>query len=283
MVIRQTDRVREVIGRDAGLIEVLAGLSPALEGLRHPKLRQVMSGLLTMEQVAQMAGLDPDALLTRLNDGQGGGSEAAGAGNPGRQVPSGEVTWPPALSAIPEHKMVRVDVREDLKAGREPFGRIMAARREVPEGGALCVRATFEPVPLYSVIGRQGFSHHAERLADDDWQVWFYPEVSASGEESPASAATSGNTRPDENAAAPAEDDVIVLDVRGLEPPEPMLRTLEALESLPEGHTLAQLNVRVPQFLLPQLEERGFTYEIREQSRDLVRVFIRRAGLGGSR
>ena len=55
-----------------------------------------------------------------------------------------------------------------------------------------------------------------------------------------------------------------------------MVRTLEALESLPEGHTLVQLNVRVPQFLLPQLEERGFTYEIREQSPDLVRVFIRR-------
>src|SRR5690606_25088448 len=28
-------------------------------------------------------------------------------------------------------------------------------------------------------------------------------------------------------------DDVVVLDVRGLEPPEPMMRTLETLETLP--------------------------------------------------
>ena len=71
--------------------------------------------------------------------------------------------------------------------------------------------------------------------------------------------------------------DVLLLDVRGLEPPEPMVRTLEALETLPRGHTLVQLNVRVPEFLLPRLEERGFAYEIREQSPELVRVFIRRA------
>ena len=55
-----------------------------------------------------------------------------------------------------------------------------------------------------------------------------------------------------------------------------VVRTLAALEELPPGGTLVQLNVRVPQFLLPRLEERGFTYEIREQAPDLVRVFIRR-------
>jgi uncharacterized protein (DUF2249 family) len=68
---------------------------------------------------------------------------------------------------------------------------------------------------------------------------------------------------------------VVILDVRDLEPPEPMVRTLAALEELPPGGTLLQINVRVPQFLLPRLEERGFTYEIREQAPDLVRVFIR--------
>ena len=56
-----------------------------------------------------------------------------------------------------------------------------------------------------------------------------------------------------------------------------MLRTLAALEQLPAGGVLVQINVRVPEFLLPLLDERGFTYEIREQEPGLVRVFIRRA------
>ena len=145
----------------------------------------------------------------------------------------------------------------------------MAARREVPDGGVLSLRAIFEPVPLYAVMARQGFAHHTERLADDDWRVWFYP-----AEEKPE-----GGRSPDPVTALEEAggEGVVVLDVRDLEPPEPMVRTLAALEELPPGGTLVQLNVRVPQFLLPRLQERGFTYEVREQAPDLVRVFIRRA------
>ena len=71
------------------------------------------------------------------------------------------------------------------------------------------------------------------------------------------------------------QDDAVVLDVRGLEPPEPLVETLEALAALPRGKTLVQLNVRVPRLLLPKLEERGFVYEIDAQSPDLIRVLIR--------
>lgn len=195
---------------------------------------------------------------------------------------------PAAVAGVPGDRIVHLDVREDLREGREPFSRIMAARQEVPEGGVLCLRAIFEPVPLYRVMERQGFTHHTERLADDDWRVWFLSEggdavrervsapASTDGSTGAASEATPDATGTPDAPDTPDATDVVVLDVRGLEPPEPMVRTLEALESLPEGHTLLQINVRVPQFLLPRLEERGFVYEIREQAPDLVRVFIRR-------
>lgn len=55
------------------------------------------------------------------------------------------------------------------------------------------------------------------------------------------------------------------LDNRGLEPPHPMVRTLEAYENLPQGTTLVIHNDRVPVYLLPQLTERGATFEVREQ------------------
>lgn len=207
-----------------------------------------------------------------------------------RRSEGGPQTRPSALEAIPEHATVFVDVRDDLRSGREPFDRIMSALREVPPGGALCLRAIFEPVPLYGVLVRHGFTHHTERLGGDDWRVWFYAaDDAASGVPSTAADATAaGATAAGATAARaaaagdgePAADDVgdpvVVLDVRGLEPPEPMVRTLAALEALPPGHTLVQLNVRVPRFLLPELDARGFRYEIREQSPELVRVFIRR-------
>ncbi len=54
------------------------------------------------------------------------------------------------------------------------------------------------------------------------------------------------------------------LDNRGLEPPLPMVRTLETLTGLAPGATLVVRNDRVPVYLLPQLDARGVTYEIVE-------------------
>ena len=271
MVIHRKDRVRTLIQKDERLIEVLADLSPVLERLRNPITRNVMSSLMTVEQAAQMAGLDPDALVERLNDETAGEVRADAPAGSQESRGSESHQMPATLRTIPSEKVVHLDVREDLRAGREPFSRIMAARKDVPGKGALCVRAIFEPIPLYAVMQRQGFTHHTERLAEDDWRVWFYAPGEG-GSVGPGEGAGAEIRVPDESAG----DDVQVLDVRGMEPPEPLVRTLAALEALPDGWTLVQLNVRVPEFLLPQLEERGFSYEIREQSEHLVRVFIRR-------
>ena len=91
--------------------------------------------------------------------------------------------------------MVDADVREDLRAGREPLRRILDAARATPVGGVLRVRAIFEPVPLYAVLGKQGFSHFTERLAHDDWRVWFQRSPDAATA-APASHAEAGAELP---------------------------------------------------------------------------------------
>lgn len=52
----------------------------------------------------------------------------------------------------------------------------------------------------------------------------------------------------------------VLLDNRGLSPPEPMLRILAALESLARGGKIVAKMDRRPIFLFPELEERGCTY-----------------------
>src|SRR5680860_1150480 len=79
-------------------------------------------------------------------------------------------------------------------------------------------------------------------------------------------------------AAASAETADIVLDNRGLEPPMPMVRTLEAYETLAAGDTVRIHNDRVPVYLLPQLEERGASYEIDEQADGSAILMIRKPG-----
>jgi TusA-related sulfurtransferase len=65
-----------------------------------------------------------------------------------------------------------------------------------------------------------------------------------------------------------------VLDNRGLEPPIPIVRTLEALEEMAAGDVLTIYNDRVPVYLLPQLEELGASYQVEEQADGSARVRI---------
>lgn len=50
------------------------------------------------------------------------------------------------------------------------------------------------------------------------------------------------------------------LDNRGLEPPQPMMRTLAALDKLPDGESLSIINDRRPMFLYEQLDELGYKH-----------------------
>lgn len=51
-----------------------------------------------------------------------------------------------------------------------------------------------------------------------------------------------------------------LIDVRGLEPPEPMLKVLDELDSLPAGQVLHMIHHREPFPLYTALEELGFRY-----------------------
>ena len=59
---------------------------------------------------------------------------------------------------------------------------------------------------------------------------------------------------------------IIELDARGFEPPQPLTKTLEAVATLSEGDTLRVHTRWRPALLYAQLAERGFTGESQEQS-----------------
>lgn len=268
--VRPTDRVDAVLARDpartASLVEMLAGRHPQLARLRSATMRRVMARLVTVEQVARLTGEPVDALVAALNAALG---IAATGVVPSPATPAA-VAAPSARGWSPADE-VELDVRDDLRHGREPFSRIMAAVAALAPHQVLHVRTTFEPVPLFAVLARRGFAHAAEPHAADDWSVWFHRPVASVRDDAPPPDAPP--------AVSTVVDDVadVTLDVRGLTPPQPLQRTLEALETLPSGATLVQVNDRVPQFLLPLLHERGFAFAVASSDDGIVRVRIRRA------
>ncbi len=71
------------------------------------------------------------------------------------------------------------------------------------------------------------------------------------------------------------------LDLRELDPPEPMRRALEAVESLGSGDLLEILTDREPMLLLRELERRGHRYVTNEANRGFTTT-IRRSRDTGS-
>jgi uncharacterized protein (DUF2249 family) len=55
------------------------------------------------------------------------------------------------------------------------------------------------------------------------------------------------------------------VDARGLEPPQPLVKILEALSALPDGANCLARTDRRPMHLYAQLAERGFTGQTEEQ------------------
>lgn len=153
-MIRATDRVASVIARDERLIEVFVSVSPAFALLRNPATRRVMARLVTIEQAARVAGVETSFLLERLNAAVAGEAHAAPAAPAPARAPEPAEAAPPGLLETPPSLLVDLDVREDLRAGREPLRTILSAAESLPPGHVLRVRAIFEPAPLYAVLAK---------------------------------------------------------------------------------------------------------------------------------
>jgi uncharacterized protein (DUF2249 family) len=228
---RPTDAVTRV---DAGeTVDAVRHRSPQTDAVfERFGIDRCCGGRLTLREAAASAGVAVETLTGAL--------EAALAG------------------AAPEKlRTVVVDVRDDIRTGIEPFTRIMATVKRLGADEALLLRAPFEPIPLYGVLGKQGFAHRTERRAADDWSVLFYRRASTPASES-----------------APGD----IVDVRGLEPPQPMVRVLERAEGLAPGQVLVVVHERRPIFLYPQLEARGFSHQTTDVGPGEVRITIRRPG-----
>lgn len=149
--------------------------------------------------------------------------------------------------------IVTLDVRDDIRQGREPFSKIMRTVEGLQKHQKLLLIAPFEPAPLFGVLAREGFTHVSQPTKSGDYEVLFSRKVED------------------------AETEVIEVDARGLEPPQPLVTILEAAARLPEGAELRALTDRRPMHLFAQLKERGFRSETTESEDGSFVTHIRRA------
>ncbi|WP_052297212.1 DUF2249 domain-containing protein [Marinithermus hydrothermalis] len=256
-------KVSEVLQRWPELLEVLVEASPAFRRLHNPLLRRTMPRLVTVAQAARIAGMPPETLVSQLN-------AALGVETKPMEMPiasdSKLHTPPPPWLQTPVG--AHLDVRPILEAGEEPFPKIMAAARTVKPGGRLVLEAPFEPLPLYRVLAKQGFSAWCEQLGAQHYRVHFYREPLPTQPEP-----TSSSSEPLTEADWQAHHAELTVDA-SWEPPLPMQRILEALAALEPGQRLLVHHVRRPIHLLARLEAEGYRYALRDLGPGRVDLLI---------
>lgn len=161
---------------------------------------------------------------------------------------------------------VELDVRPSLQKKVEPFKLIMDTVKALNKEDIFVLHAPFKPTPLFGLMKTKGYNRKVEKIESDHWVITFlhkssefkldtleeYLDVSESQhvQECPAQSPHSQTHK---------------LDNRGLEPPQPMIRTLKKLEDASLGDEVIIHNDRVPVFLIEELNTLGYNYNIEEQ------------------
>lgn len=272
--ITPNTKVGDVLKEHPELLDVLLAQSPHFSRLKNPILRKIHGQLVTVGQAAAIAGLDPATLVRTLNSaiGHADATEVSFSLTSMAGVPE-----PPWLKSAPV--AVDLDVREDQRRHADPFQRIMEAVTQVQDGQVLHLKNTFEPLPLYDVLGKRGFVAWARHSGSEEWDIYFLKVR----KEQPQKEFHTGEPDGRADVAGSAAIDIdgpsatVTIDVSELTPPQPMIKILDALAKLGPGETLLVHHQRRPAYLYPKLAELGYQNKTIEKGPNQVEIYIRKS------
>ncbi len=186
-----------------------------------------------------------------------------------------ETTLPEFYCNLTKDKTVELDVRKNLSEGNDPFHVIMDGISKLPDGSTLKLITTFEPKPLISILRQKGYATHVVYEEGTELVFTFFKKESAENN----SLKTDVNANPSkkeqiEDLLKSYGNKIKTLDVRDLEMPLPMVTILKELEHLAKDVLLYVNHKKVPEFLLPELQERGYKWLIEEIEEGNIKLLI---------
>lgn len=173
-----------------------------------------------------------------------------------------------------EHKnIVELDVRPILEGGVDPFNAIMEKLKEIDKTQTLLVINTFEPVPLLNILKTKGYKYTVER--PEQGVVYTYLTSDDSAKKEDLTNVSDKDVKLSfEDLERRFEGKLKTIDVRDLEMPMPMVTILETIEQLNSGEALYVHHKRLPQYLMPELDSRGYNLVEKEIDADNLKLII---------
>ncbi|MCF6243298.1 MAG: DUF2249 domain-containing protein, partial [Bacteroidales bacterium] len=255
MQISANTKISEILKAHKKAIDVIADINPHFKKLRNPVLRKILASRVDIETAAKIGGVDPQVFFDKL--------KLIGfkpVNNTNTDNKQDNNIKNKNMVDINSDKITVLDVRDDLAKGIDPFNQIMETVKNFKEGDILKIVNTFEPSPIINVLKQKGFISRVEHISDKEIHTYLQKIAEDKSEEINKQAIEKAKTDDLDAVLASFKENFKEIDVRDLEMPEPMVKILEELKQLPDNFALYVHHKKVPQFLLPQLDERGYVY-----------------------
>ncbi|OQX97990.1 MAG: hypothetical protein B6I20_11660 [Bacteroidetes bacterium 4572_117] len=269
MLISTNTKISALIKHNAEAINAIAEINPHFRKLKNPVLRKVLAPRVTIEIAAKIGGVDVQVFLDKL---QQIGFEIDHSNIKEDNNSKNDKTE--TMFDLENDKITLLDVREDLANGIDPFSKIMATIKTFEDGQVLKIVNTFEPTPIINVLKQKGFISKVDRVSEKEIHTFLKKATDDRSDDLNKKAKEESKTDDIDSVLASFKEKYKEIDVRDLEMPQPMVKILEELTDLPDDYCLYVHHKKIPQFLLPQLDERNYVYLSKEIDGDNTKMLI---------
>ncbi len=269
MKINSKTKVSKLIDANERTIEVISSVNKHFKKLKNPFLRKALAPRVTLQEAARIGGVPVCILIDKLKEI---GFEVENDCGCETASPKDKYRLEEKTIQMKKEKVIEMDVRPVLASGVDPFEAIMAKLKTMNDDETLMIINTFEPIPLLNILKKKGYVYETER--PENGVVHTYLEKAENEVEEQKQEKESFNEADFEQMAQRFAGKMEEIDVRDLEMPMPMVTILEAIEKIEPGHALFVHHKKLPQYLIPELEDRGFKWVSQEIDDSNIKLII---------
>ncbi|MCC5932409.1 MAG: DUF2249 domain-containing protein [Cyclobacteriaceae bacterium] len=250
-------------------LESLVKLSPRFSKLKNPILRKLLAGRATVAMACDIGNCQPEEFFQALKSWGFTFDQKTINSTKMEESQSHE-----KLAMLASYEIVDLDVRPVLAGGTDPLHIILDKVNTLKKNQALKIINTFKPAPLITLLGKKGFEHTVKNPAPGLIETYFFKTDNFGDSDEITPLKIDSDTSDWHVLYKKYQDKKTKIDVRGLQPPQPMTLILEKLENLPDDEALLVQHEKIPVFLLPELHNLNYSYQINEESENQVSILI---------
>lgn len=251
MVITRKTPIAELLKVDKdAVIRQLVELNPNFARLKNPLLRNTLARMVNIESACNMAGCEIPAFLDAMEQ----------IGFVVQDQAADTVQIRPQTTSKSRLFHRELDVRPILAQKEDPIKLILQTIRSLSDEHTLKLIAPFEPIPLIHMLSGKGYAHEVQQEGERVVTYFWKDPNAARSQTMPADTQTITGGTDFESIALQYKDRLRTIDVRNLEMPQPMIMILESLQEMQDDEALFVYHKKLPVYLLPHLQERGYEH-----------------------